>query len=70
MAPIPSSNDADYAEQHTLVCATDQDTGLDTTALTPLAERIRAAFDSAETTDRIEQSFLTPLPDEDYPLAY
>ncbi|MEU2031210.1 hypothetical protein [Nocardia amamiensis] len=70
MPPIPSSNDADYAEQHTFACRTDQEVGLDTTALTPLAERIRGAFESAGTADRIEQSFLTPFPDEDYPLAY
>lgn len=70
MPPIPWSNDADYAEQHAFACRTDQDAGLDTTALTPLAERIRDAFDSAEAADRIEQSYLAPLPDEDYPLAY
>jgi hypothetical protein len=70
MSAFPMSNDADYAEQDVLAYHADHDFGLDTTTLTPLAERIRTAFDTAGIADRIDQSLLTPLPDEDYPLAY
>lgn len=69
MATIPTRDDADFAEQLTLAHDTERDIGLDTTALTPLAERIRAAFDAADATDRLEQSLITPLPDDDYPFA-
>ncbi|MET8775385.1 hypothetical protein AB0H49_07315 [Nocardia sp. NPDC050713] len=71
MTTIPARDDADYADQRTLVHDADRHIGLDTRALHPLAERVRAAFDAADTTDRIEQSVRIPLPDEDeYPLAY
>ncbi|MGK8523846.1 hypothetical protein ACRS6B_20915 [Nocardia asteroides] len=70
MSPFPVRDDAGHTEQDVLAYHADHDFGLDTTALTPLAERVRAAFDSAGIADRIDQSLLTPLPDEDYPLAY
>ncbi|MCP2288436.1 hypothetical protein [Nocardia amikacinitolerans] len=71
MTTIPARDDADYAEQRALVHDADRHTGLDTRALHPLAERVRAAFDAADTTDRIDQAFITPLPDDDdYRLAY
>ncbi|MFI2476961.1 hypothetical protein [Nocardia xishanensis] len=62
---------ADHADQRALVHDADHDVGLDARALHPVAERVRAAFDAADIADRIEQSFRTPLPDDDeYPLAY
>ncbi|MGW3541991.1 hypothetical protein ACWDNI_15800 [Nocardia niigatensis] len=42
---IPAGTDS--VEQARLVREADRDLGLDTTALQPLAERVRAAFDSA-----------------------
>ncbi|GAA5089055.1 hypothetical protein [Nocardia iowensis] len=69
MTTIPAGNPADYAEQRIPVHDPEA-AGLDATALTPLAERIRRAFDSADIADRIEQSVITPLPDDDYPFAY
>ncbi|ONM47981.1 hypothetical protein [Nocardia donostiensis] len=68
---IPAFDHADFADQNTFAHDEDRDIGLDTTAVTPLAEKVRAAFDTAETTDRIEQSHITLLPnDDDYPFAY
>ncbi|MBF6175816.1 hypothetical protein [Nocardia blacklockiae] len=70
MTAVESGSGLDRAEQHTPV--TDHDVGLDAEALHPLAERIRAAFDSASVTDRIDQNWITPHDDDDdyYHLAY
>lgn len=70
MTTIPTRDDADYAEQLTPANDTDLEMAWDTTASPPLAERIRVAFDTADTTDRLEQSLITPTPDDDYPFAY
>ncbi|MFD6162870.1 hypothetical protein ACFWF7_41475 [Nocardia sp. NPDC060256] len=69
MTTIPTRDDADYAEQLTTAYDLDHDAGLDTTALTPPPENIRTAIDPADTIDRIEQSLITPAPDDDYPFA-
>ncbi|QBS41288.1 hypothetical protein [Nocardia sp. CS682] len=70
MTTIPAGSAADLAEQQAAVYDFDVPTGLDETAIPPLAERIRDAFEAADITDRIEQSLITPLPDDDYPFAY
>ncbi|MFI9401311.1 hypothetical protein [Nocardia sp. NPDC052316] len=70
MTTIPAGNAADLAEQQVAVHDYDVPTGLDETAIPPLAERIRDAFEAADITDRIEQSLITPLPDDDYPFVY
>ncbi len=63
----PAGSDFDLAEQNTLVGDSDRDIGLDTTALAPPAETVRAAIDTAELTDRIDQAWITPLDcDDDY----
>ncbi|MEU6585486.1 hypothetical protein [Nocardia sp. NPDC046763] len=75
---FPAGSDLDRAEQHALVDDRDRDLGPDTTALHPLAERVRAAFDAADIADRIDQNWITPRPrdddddyrDDDYRLAY
>ncbi|MFI6957990.1 hypothetical protein ACIBJI_31520 [Nocardia sp. NPDC050408] len=64
MPTPPAGSDLDRAEQNTPVRASDPDIGLDTTTLHPLAERVRAAFDSAAMYDRIDQAWFTP-PDTD-----
>lgn len=64
MTTIPSSGDLDRADQSTFVRDADRDIGLDTTALHPLAEHIRDAFDSADIADRIDQAWITPYPDD------
>ncbi len=69
MTPFPTGSDADRSDQLTLAYATDLEAGLDTTE-PPLTTRIREAFDHADTVDRIDQAWITPLPDDDYPLAY
>ncbi|MBF6335896.1 hypothetical protein IU450_08355 [Nocardia abscessus] len=66
---IPAGSTADHREQRSPVDRR-EDTGIDVTALTPLAERIRDAFDHADRVDRFDQAVLTPLPDDEYPLAY
>ncbi|WP_433634645.1 hypothetical protein [Nocardia sp. CA-120079] len=70
MTTIPTRDDADYAEQLTLAHETDRETCWDTWTVNPPVERIRTAFDGVDTTDRHEQSLMTPLPDDDYPFAY
>ncbi|MGQ4616171.1 hypothetical protein [Nocardia sp. R7R-8] len=71
MTTIPLYSDGDHADQQTLVRAADRDIGLDTGGLHPLAERIRAAFDTADISDRIDQAWITPTADDDYDcLAY
>ncbi|MGY1895522.1 hypothetical protein [Nocardia gipuzkoensis] len=66
---IPAGSIADHLEQRSPADRREH-TGIDATALTPLAERIREAFDHADRADRFEQAILTPLPDDEYPLAY
>ncbi|MFE5284010.1 hypothetical protein ACFRAQ_03430 [Nocardia sp. NPDC056611] len=67
---FPNGSDGDRAEQSRYVCDTDRDIGLDTTALHPLAERVRAAFDAAAIADRCDQAWITPLDlDDDYTLS-
>ncbi|MBF6210023.1 hypothetical protein IU433_03285 [Nocardia puris] len=70
MTTIPTRDDADHADQQTVVHAADRDIGWDDGALPPLTERVRAGFDAADLTDRLDQALITPLPDDDYPLAY
>ncbi|MBF6079223.1 hypothetical protein ABZ894_14510 [Nocardia beijingensis] len=70
MSTFPYGSDTDRAGQDTLVYDHDRDIGLDTAAVHPLAERIRAAFDTAALTDRIDQAWITPHPYDDYDLAY
>ncbi|MEV6140190.1 hypothetical protein AB0L63_29935 [Nocardia sp. NPDC051990] len=63
----PAGSDFDRAGQNVPVRDSDRDIGLDTTTLHPLAEAVRAAFDTAELTDRIDQAWITPLDlDDDY----
>ncbi|MCC3313905.1 hypothetical protein [Nocardia africana] len=66
MTAMQSGSDLDRADQSIPVGDQDLDTGLDTRTLHPLAERIRAAFDSAAITDRIDQNWITPYDDDDY----
>ncbi|MBF6464145.1 hypothetical protein IU427_02990 [Nocardia beijingensis] len=66
---FPTGSPADHLEQQA-PADRHEHTGIDTTALSPLAERIRDAFDHADEVDRFEQAFVTPLPDDEYPLAY
>ncbi|MFI6365608.1 hypothetical protein ACIBG0_22940 [Nocardia sp. NPDC050630] len=67
MPTLPAGSDLDLAEQNIPVRDSDTDIGLDTATLHPLAERIRAAFDSAAMSDRIDQAWITPLDtDNDY----
>lgn len=66
---IPAGSTADHLEQRSPADRREH-TGIGATALTPLAERIREAFDHADRADRFEQAILTPLPDDEYPLAY
>ncbi|MFD8245921.1 hypothetical protein [Nocardia sp. NPDC059691] len=71
MTTIPLYGDGDLADQQTPVRADDRDIGLDTGGLHPLTERIRAAFDTADISDRIDQAWITPTADDDYDcLAY
>ncbi|WP_433685146.1 hypothetical protein [Nocardia sp. CA-119907] len=68
---VPAGSDFDRAEQNALVGDSDRDVGLDTTALHPLAERVRATFDAAATADRFDQAWITPLDcDDDYDHDY
>ncbi|WP_067652201.1 hypothetical protein [Nocardia harenae] len=71
MTPIPAGSDLDRAAQHTPVIPADTESGLDTIALHPLAERIRTAFDTADLADRIDQAWTVPTDDDgyDYTLA-
>ncbi|MGY2005890.1 hypothetical protein ACW9HJ_04050 [Nocardia gipuzkoensis] len=62
---IPAGSTADHLEQRSPADRREH-TGIDATALTPLAERIREAFDHADRADRFEQAILTPLPDDEY----
>lgn len=67
---FPNGSDGDRAEQSFCVRDTDRDVGLDTTALHPLAERVRAAFDAAAIADRCDQAWITPLDlDDDHTLS-
>ncbi|MFE3800346.1 hypothetical protein KHQ06_16120 [Nocardia tengchongensis] len=59
-----AGTDGDRAEQAVLVRDRDRELGLDTTALHPLAERVRAAFDTAATADRIDQNTIVARPRE------
>ncbi|MGV9662923.1 hypothetical protein [Nocardia niigatensis] len=61
---FPAGTDGDHAEQARLVREADHDLGVDTTALHPLAEQIRAAFDTATVADLIDQNTITPRPRE------
>ncbi|MEV0711555.1 hypothetical protein [Nocardia aurea] len=70
MTTIPTRTDADRADQLAPADPADRGLDLDTAASSPLAERVRDAFDAADITDRIDQSWITPTPDDDYPLAY
>ncbi|WP_227982163.1 hypothetical protein [Nocardia spumae] len=64
---VPAGSDFDRADQNILVRDSDRDVGLDATAMHPPAETVRAAIDSAELTDRIDQAWITPLDfDDDY----
>ncbi|MFC9966960.1 hypothetical protein [Nocardia ignorata] len=67
---IPTRDDADFAEQLAVADAADREAGLDLDALTPPSEFARAAWDSANPADVFDQSWITPMPDDDYPLAY
>ncbi|WP_156161729.1 hypothetical protein [Nocardia vulneris] len=69
---VPAGGDVDRAGQHAFADERDRDLGLDTAAVHPVAERIRAAFDAADLTDRIDQNWITPAPFDDdyYCLAY
>ncbi|MFE3262263.1 hypothetical protein [Nocardia sp. NPDC059229] len=63
----PAGSDFDRAGQNLPVGDSDRDIGLDTAALHPLAERVRAAFDAATIADRFDQAWITPLDcDDDY----
>ncbi|UGT62028.1 hypothetical protein [Nocardia asteroides] len=66
----PAGSDFDRADQHTLAHPDDHDTGLDPAALSPPPDRLRAAFDSAELTDRIDQAWILPADDALDLLAY
>ncbi|MEV2226717.1 hypothetical protein AB0E01_43750 [Nocardia vinacea] len=57
----PAGSDFDRAGQNVPVHDSDRDIGLDTTALQPPAETVRAAVDPADLTDRIDQAWITPL---------
>lgn len=64
---VPAGSDFDRAEQNILVGDSDLDIGLDTTALAPPTETMRAAIDTAQLADRIDQAWMTPLDcDDDY----
>ncbi|WP_169816366.1 hypothetical protein [Nocardia miyunensis] len=61
----PVGSDFDRAGQN--VPVHDREFGLDTTALRPPVEAVRAAIDPADLTDRIDQAWITPLDlDDDY----
>jgi len=61
----PAGSDFDRAGQS--VPVHDRDIELDTTALQPPAETVRAAVDPADLADRIEQAWIIPLDlDDDY----
>ncbi|MFE3105071.1 hypothetical protein [Nocardia tengchongensis] len=67
---FPNGSDGDRAEQSFCVRDTDRDIGLDITALHPLAERVRAAFDAATIADRCDQAWITPMDlDDDHTLS-
>ncbi|WP_174188300.1 hypothetical protein [Nocardia barduliensis] len=66
---IPAGSTADRLDQQSPVDRREP-AGIDTTTRTPLAERIRDAFDHADVVDRFEPAVHTPLPDDEYPLAY
>ncbi|MFE9323351.1 hypothetical protein ACIHDR_40290 [Nocardia sp. NPDC052278] len=70
MTTFAAGSDLDRADQNIPVDDTDRDIGLDTSALHPLAERIRAAFDTADITDRIDQAWITPPADDHDILTY
>ncbi|MFJ4653408.1 hypothetical protein ACIP5Y_19265 [Nocardia sp. NPDC088792] len=61
---VPAGSDLDRAEQHTPVYDRDRDSGLDGAALRPPAEQLRAALDTAELADRIEQAWIVPYDDD------
>ncbi|MGW0247547.1 hypothetical protein ACWDYH_13005 [Nocardia goodfellowii] len=61
---FPAAGEADYADQQVPIFDTESDN-----EVVPLAERIARAWDTAE-YDRIEQSRIVPLPDDEYPFAY
>lgn len=65
---LGSGSDLDRAEQNIFVREDDRELGLDTTALTPPAEPMRAVVDHAALPDRIDQAWITPDPhdDDDY----
>ncbi len=64
---FPTGSDVDRAEQNALIYDSDREAGLDADRVHPLAEQIRAAFEHAEITDRIDQAWITPLDcDDDY----
>ena len=64
----PAGSDFDRAEQSLLVRDDNGETGLDPTTLAPPPETVRAAFEHAGITDRIDQAWITPLDcdDDDY----
>ncbi|MFB8280416.1 hypothetical protein [Nocardia colli] len=64
MATIPTGEPADHLEQ--LTAAYTDDSGWDTSMLTPAPEFLRAGVDPADVADRIDQAWITPLPDDDY----
>ncbi|MFD6358190.1 hypothetical protein [Nocardia tengchongensis] len=67
---FPTGSDGDRAEQSFYVRDADREIGLDATALHPLAERVRAAFDTAAIADRCDQAWITGLDlDDDHTLS-
>ncbi|WP_433592090.1 hypothetical protein [Nocardia sp. CA-145437] len=63
----PAGSDFDRA-QH--IDDSDRGAGLDTAALQPPHERVRAAIDAATLADRFDQAWITPLDlDDDYDYA-
>lgn len=65
MTPVPACSHLDLAEQRILAYGSDRDIGPNTTALRPLTEHVRAAFEAAALADRIDQVRLTPHDDDD-----
>ncbi|MFC3965361.1 hypothetical protein [Nocardia jiangsuensis] len=70
MLSTPAGSDLDRADQHFLAHPDDHDTGLDPAALSPPTDRLRAAFDSADLADRIDQAWILPAQDDLDLLAY
>ncbi|WP_330229335.1 hypothetical protein OHA40_25115 [Nocardia sp. NBC_00508] len=62
----PAGSDFDRVGQNVPVRDSDLDIGLGTTTLHPLAEALRAAIETADLTDRIDQALITPHDDDDY----